>query len=707
MKKSLSDTDVFFRTSGPDDPHREIKAQLAQFLLALIQAFLRTGYYTPDHPESRKAKIGLYEDFQGLFSQRDELTFLIREEAAGKNILIEGVLPEIQDLNSLMIEGMAEMYVPRFAKFLEQKDLISLTLKNAMTATEFTNFVDIMSEPGFVETRDKGDKEIFSRTLQEKGIINISFIYNEELVTVRNIPWRARIALTRLKKDFSMVPYFTDLDLEGLRKVRRQIIQDLIRPLRNAQAVYYILANSDLAISEEFKEAEIDQEIMECLSDDFLAHVSRALLEEAFAPGETEPPQGKTVELAKNFARTLNLRKVKGRESILEEYVRNKLISADQLPAEMRHQIRLQLLTTKILQDSNAVLAQLDKIQDEEKYMRSARTLGAVMPELSRRDHYEPILEIISSFHRHLNEKKERASSAARILDEICKGEIMLSLKSKFLLGKKETCQAVAPIFQKLGRRALPQIVSILTSSRDHFVRKNACELVAQIDPSAITSILSKLNEKGTETRSTIDILRILAELDSGEAKRDLANGVLPFLNHENPHIRAQALRVYYRAKGPEGKALYHDFLKDSDVNVQKEAIECLARVRSSSALGTFMEMVQNTDDIPSDKRVQIESCLYRCMSFYGNIGRADIGTLEDFLLAKFDSLLGSGTLRWTTIRKKAIQPEVIGAICETLGKIGTTKSRSVLQKLRKHKDSPWQSKAEEALARIAEREQS
>jgi len=51
MKKSLSDTDVFLRTSRADDPHREIKAQLAHFLLALIQAFLRTGYYTSDHPE--------------------------------------------------------------------------------------------------------------------------------------------------------------------------------------------------------------------------------------------------------------------------------------------------------------------------------------------------------------------------------------------------------------------------------------------------------------------------------------------------------------------------------------------------------------------------------------------------------------------------------------------------------------------------------
>jgi hypothetical protein len=328
------------------------------------------------------------------------------------------------------------------------------------------------------------------------------------------------------------------------------------------------------------------------------------------------------------------------------------------------------------------------------------------MPELSRRDHYQPILDIIDYFDRYLRENKEFSSCAGQILDEISKGEIILALKSKFLLGRKETCEAIAPIFHKLGTRALPQLVSILVRSQDHFVRKNVCELVNQIDPSAINFVLNKLNEQGSETRSIIDILRILAELDTDGAEHPLANSVLSFLNHENPHIRAEALRVYYRVKGAEGKVLYLDLLNDSDLNVQKEAIECLARVRSGTALAKFIEMLKNPDDIPSSKRMQIEACLYRSVGLYGNLERPEIGNLEDFLLTALDSKVGSGTLRWTTIKKKAIQPEIITAICEALGKIGTRKSRGVLQKLKKQKDTPWQNKAEEALAKIAEREQ-
>ena len=68
----------------PRDPHTEIKDHLAKFLLSLIQAFLRTGYYTADHPQSEVAKEGLFEDFQDLLAQKYELTFLVCEIPGGK-----------------------------------------------------------------------------------------------------------------------------------------------------------------------------------------------------------------------------------------------------------------------------------------------------------------------------------------------------------------------------------------------------------------------------------------------------------------------------------------------------------------------------------------------------------------------------------------------------------------------------------------------
>ncbi|MGD8987801.1 MAG: hypothetical protein PVF76_16690 [Syntrophobacterales bacterium] len=706
MKKKLSDTDIFLRTSAADDPHREIKAELAQFLLALIQAFLCTGYYTPDHPESHRAKVGLYEDFQKLFVQKNELTFLVRDEIEGKTILIEGVLPEVQDLNSLMIAGMAEMYVPRFAKYLEQKDLISLTLKSAMTPEEFTNFIDVMAEPTFGDTQDKEDKERFTRILQEKSIFNISYIYNEELVAAdRNIPWRSQIALTRLKKDFSMVPLYADLNPEELKKVRGQIVQDVVRPFQDATAIYHVLMNSDLAVTKEFKETEIDEEMVRCLSDDLLINVSRALLTETSDEEKADSARGKSATLAQRFASTLNQREIEGRASVLEEYVKHKLISIEQLPKETQRRIRLERVVKRFLQDSNSFFIQIDRIQEKEKFLRVGRSLTEIMPELIDREQYAAILEIIAYYDRYSNENQHLSSQAGQILDDMVKGDVILELKGKFLIGKKDICEAIAPIFLKLGNRSLPQLVSILVRSRDYMVRKNACEIIGQIDCSGISFVLNKLSEKGSDTRSIIDILRVLGEIEYDEWMQPLANTMLSYFNHENPHIRVEALRLFSKIKGAEGKTLYLDLLNDEDIAVQKEAIQCLADVKSGTALGKFLEMLENLESLPSDKRDQIEACLYRALGLYGNIERPGMGLLEDFLLEILNRKLSPGRLRFTTGKLKALNPEVIAASCEALGNIGTDKSLGILRKLKKQKDSLWKQKAEEALTKIAERE--
>jgi hypothetical protein len=478
-----------------------------------------------------------------------------------------------------------------------------------------------------------------------------------------------------------------------------------MRPLRNAEAIYHILLNSDLAVTEEFKEAEIDEEIIEALAADLLVQVSQALLKQTFSPGETEPVQEKTVTLARQFASALNLREITGRESVLQEYVKHKLISAEQLPKSMQQRIRLEQLTKKFLQDSNSFLSQFDKIQDEEKYLRVARALLELIPELIRRDQYEAILEIIDCLGRHFHEKKHRSGCAGQILDEISKGETMVELKKRFLIGKMEICQTITPIFLALGGRSMPHLVPIMVSSRDLLVRKNAVEIIAQIDPTTIGMVCNNLNKKGSETRSMIDILRVLGEIESDECLQPLANTLLGYLNHESSHLRVEALRVFFRIKGAEGKSLYLDLLNDPDIDVQKEAIHCLARVKSTTALGKFLKMLKNFEDHASAKTTRLEECLFRALGFYGNCELPGEGSLEDFLLATIKRQLSIGRLSFSTVKGKAVKAEIIAAICEALGNIGTSKSRKTLQKLNKQKDSLWQNKAQEALAKIAARE--
>jgi len=699
------------KTTIPDqaslhtDP--EFRANLAKFLLSLIQSFLRTGYYTPDHPEAKNSKLGLYEDFQRLFTKKGELTFLVRHDHEGEEIQIEGIMPEAQSLDSLMLRGMAEMYTPKFTKFLERKDLISLTIKSTMSRTEFTNFVDLMGEPIFVDTHEKKDKEMFSHTLKERGIVNISYIFNEEFLAIkRKIPYRAQIALTRLKKDFNMIPFFYDLDEEDLKKIRRQTIQDITRPIQSTDVIYPVLMNSDLAQTKELKESEINEEMIASISDEVLLNTSKTLLKETLRNGGAEPHEGKAIELARQFASSLNQRKIEGRESILEEYFRHKLVPLEQLPQAMQRKYKFDQSVKKFLKHSDSFLDKFDNIEDGKRYLQIARSLTKIIPELIHRDRYKEVLEIITRIDRHFDEKKDLSLYAGQILDEIEGGEILQLLKEKFLTGKEEICQAIAPIFGRLHAGSVPYLLSLLKQSGSSLVRRHAGEILAQIDTSAVNRILDELGQNEVATKSSIDILHVLGGIECEEWVEPLVSIVGTYLKNKNPSIREEALAVYYKIMGGGGEALYKDSLNDTNVGVQKKAIQYLGEIKSATALEKLLEMLKQAEDSPSDRNSQIEASLFRTLGFYGNFELPGIGLLEDFLLDILDRRLNLGTLKFIKKKKNPLSDGAVGVICETLGEIGTNKSSEILQKLEKQQDKEWNSKAKEALIMIVEREE-
>jgi hypothetical protein len=688
----------------PEDPYEEIKARLARFLLALIQAFLRTGYYTPNHPQAKSAKVGLYDEFGKLFEEHGELTFLVRDDPKGLNVLIEGILPQAQYLTSIMARGMAEMYLPKFVKFLENKELIGLTLKSRMTREEFMKFVDVMGEPTFLETRNQSDKERFTRTLQQAGIVNISYIYKEELLgEKRNIPWRAQIALSRLRKDLKMIPFFIDLSKEDLKKVRRQIIQDVARPVHYVEVIYPILLNTELAGTNEIKEDEIDGEIIACLSDPVLLRVAEKLLKETERGGTAAPSPNKTTGLAKRFATVLNERDVTGREAVLDGYFKLNLISFDQLPKDTRRRIELKQFTEEFLRRSSTLFKSFERIQHREEYLQIGQSLAIIIPDLVRGDRYEEVLKIVDHLDRHAQEKKEVSTYAEQMLEEISQAGLFQELKAKFRIGKKELCEAVAPIFLKMRRRSAVHLLALSKESSDHLVRKLAYELLVRIDPSAVDLILTEFQARKAATGFTLDTIRILGEIRWGVWNQAVANALKAHLTHGNPHVREEALGAYCRIRGVEAEKLCLALLNDPDTGVQKKAIQCLATMRSRQGLDIFVSMLKRMGDETDGKNEQLEARLFSALGFYENIERVVLSSVEDLLLERLERHLGGSGLKFLKKKKDSLSDDAIVAICDTLGKIGSGKSGAALEKLGKQ-DGSWKEHTEKPLARITER---
>jgi len=687
------------------DRLQKLQAKLNDFILHLIQAFLRTGYYTPEHPESKRAKGGLYQLFQNLFEGENELTFLVREEQEKQEIFVEGLLPEAQKLSRMMIKGMGELYVPKYAKYLERKDLISLTLKSRMDQTEFTRFVDVMSEPSLVDTHRKEDKERFVQTLSSHGIFNISFIFNEELLAPeREMPWRARLTLSRMRKDLKMIPYFQKMAGQELADIRRKLLQDALRPIRHPDLLCAIMRNSDLAATAEHHEEIIEEEIVSSLHKQYFLGTSKIFLREHLALKQLQKGdvfERKSDRLVSKISHRLREVATKESEDLLEEFFRHGLISLEHLTSGLKDKILLERLTDKFLNYTEQFFQKLDQAKDKEAFLNVAHSFVRIIPELIRRDRYSEILHILETLKRHFHEKMMWALLAGQVLEEIGQGEIPHLLEEKFLTAKKEIRTAIIPIFSSLEIGSLTPLLNILKKSQDQWVRKNACEALIQIGPVAAAHLLKELEARQTSVETTCDIFRVLGEIKSPQWKASLAKVLRRFTSHEHPKLREQAIHTLYQIGGYEGEEIFLSSLDDPDLEVQKRAVWCLGMIKSHKGLEKMMGILEQISAAPSPQMDPLETQIYHA---FGNSGNLTIEgkTLEQFLLQVVEQ---RGIKRWWGLfEKNPLTDAALGTICDAFGKIGTKDSVKALTHLEKSREGPWIPKLKEALKKIEER---
>ena len=691
----------------PEEVERlqKIQIKLTDFVLHLIQAFLRTGYYTSDHPESKKAKEGLYQRFRDLFEEEDELAFLIRDEQGGQEIFVEGVLPEAQKLSRMMMKGMGELYVPKFAKYLERKDLVSLTLKSRMKQFEFSSFVDIMSEPTLVDTRRKQDQDRFAQALLSRGIINISYVFNEEFLALeRDIPWRARLTLSRMRKDLKMIPLFQKMMGQEMKDVRIHLLRDALRPIRQSDLLCAILRNSDLATTSRELEETIENEIISSLKKQYLLNTSKIFLRDHLNLKKLQKQdafEDKSDRLVKKISRRLREAATPETDSLLEEFFRHQLISLEDLSPTLKDKILLERLTDKFLGYTDQFFQQLEQAKDKEAFLNLALSFVRMIPELIQRDRFVEILRIFETLKHHFHQKRMWSLLAGQVLEEIGTGTIPELLKEKFLKGKKEIRAAIIPLFAALEVGAIPVLLDILKGSEDQWVRKNACETLIQIGPVAAVHLLDELERQKTSTETTCDILRVLGEIKSQEWQAPLAKVAKSLTTHEQPKLREQAIHTLCQIAGAEGEEIFLSSMNDPDLEVRKRAIWCLGVIKSIQGIGKMVEMLKEFSTAPSPQNEKLENHIYFAFGLSGNMtieGR----TLEQILIELLEKRGTKGLLGF--LQKNPLTEASIAAICETLGKIGIGESIKVLTRLEKSHKGPLATKIKEAIKKIEDR---
>ena len=133
--------------------------------------------------------------------------------------------------------------------------------------------------------------------------------------------------------------------------------------------------------------------------------------------------------------------------------------------------------------------------------------------------------------------------------------------------------------------------------------------------------------------------------------------------------------------------------------------MKCLGIIRSEKAFSVFMEMLRNTMESPSKDAEHVENQVYYALGFMDNDLTHDDKTPEGILLEVLEHRDQIGTISRLLRRKgNTLSKKAMCTICDSLARIGTEISESILTELAKNRKKPWGIKAQGALEKIKRR---
>ncbi len=677
---------------------------LGEFVISLIQAFLRTGYYLPEHPESKRAKEGLHEEFQKLVRDSGEITFLVREEGALRNIYIEGIGEEALRLTGLMTRGMAETYNPRFAGFMERKELISLSLSSRMNPEEFSLFVDVMSEPSLLDMREHAAKEKFVAYIRERGISHISFVFNEDFITAqRNLPWRACMALSRLRKDFTMIPIFRNLEKEQLAEVRREVLAEIMRPLTSPDLAYAFLMNIDLAATGDLSEAEAEDEVLLVMNDDVLMEVASIFTGDASGREikyrEALPEKKFSRMLYKMATRLIRTDRHEAKER-LEEMFTAGLLSMEDLPPDVKEVVMTIQMTVSLIGQRDKYMKHLDKAEDPEEYSKRAHTLARTIPYLLERGRCLEASMITERLAAHGREQSARAVIALETLAWLAKGDALNNAREAFMAVSKEERIYLGRIFSLMGRWAVPHLWRIVGETDDLWRRKQAAEILFEIGPEATASLVYEM-ERGALSQDTLaTIIKVLGECSEDSLKSAVVRAVEKSAWDRDPEIRREAITALAKLDPGGNLELFLKSLEDLDSRVKKNAVRALGFTGSLGAVDPLLALVPLAADSDLEEDHGLAASAVDSLGrLYGPCPEARekiLSTLVEpaegeYFKGKLKRLVGGARLPTAFLM----------SLAEAMGRVGGDPGRRVLSRMVRDREQAVSRKAADALARL------
>jgi len=678
---------------------REKVKPSGEFLMNLTKAMLRSGYYSPDHPGSQNAKQGLFQEFQNCLSDSREIMITNQETRERSDILITGILDEPVDVRILVGAGMAELFVPKLREYFNRKGLISFAVKNDITLEHFESFVDIMSDP----QADRGENsklgELLSTAFVENGITEISTVFMDDLIALElNLPWRVEMAIQRLAKDLKVLPMFKKESNELIGKLKLQIIQDILRPLRHPEFLKDLIINCYIIAQhvESVETEDIERVIIDAFPLDSLLPTSRFIFEELKRLRELNKENPESPALKRRFAGIKRILKwvssrlvmadVRGAQSFLEQLYLNKVLTFEDLPADVQYLVNTDKMAKDVHKNVRSYIGRILTAKTPDDATVLLKCFRRVVPVLIEQNDWQIVLWLTKANDKAMNELNVFATSPSRSFNPV---QFIFKHRTKELIagyedGDKTQRRTIEDIVDHLGPQGIEVLSKILSDSDNRRARKAAMEALIKKGDLARDWTLKVLDDPKQKWFLKRNALMLLSYVGRNEDEIVRAR---KHVAHEHPRVRDEAINALVQLKAKGLEPLVIAALNDPDDKVRWRAMNAIGEIspfseESIQALLTVIKSEPPEGKEAAAKHYHKVAQLIRAIGVMRGITK--IGAVEDCILEVTEKAAGQKKGFLNRLKKSADvdQTTVLSAGIYTLAKIGTAKSEAFLENL-------------------------
>jgi HEAT repeat protein len=678
---------------------RERIKPVGEFVMDFTKAMLRTGYYASEHPGSEKAKRGLFDAFRNCLSEGAEITITSRETRERKDILITGVLDEPVSVRNLVGAGMAELFVPKLRDAFNRKGIVSLSVRRVISPAHFDTFVRLMSDPKTDRSGEAASGELLTRAMVQHGISEVSLVLLDDLIVLeRNLPWRVEMAIQRLAKDLKVLPMFQGETDESIARMKRQIVQDILRPLRRPEFLKDLVVHCHVIARyvRSVRQEDIESALVEGFPLDAMLPTSHLIFKELEhlreldrkAPGHAAVKQRTdgVKRILKWVARRLVIADVKGAQRFLETLYGHGVLTFEELPADVRYLVNTQRMAEDVATHAEGYLQKIAGASSPHECVTVLKCFRRVLPALAAGGGAADAMLRIASGVKTAAARElipvtaEIGGDPLRYVFTDCLRE----LTELYERVEEPQRGAVEALLEALGEPGIEILCRVLADSESRSARKAAMAVLARSGAQVhdwVHNVLEDPTQKWFLKRNALMLLRHVCRGES-----DIAL-VRRLFGHTHARVRDEALNTLVQLRTADAELLALKALDDADEKIRWRAVTALGELAplSAAAMDKLLGRLRAQPPEDRDLAARHQRKVIQVLKAIGGMRAfADPRALEQALLDTAMRAAGRKKSLLDRIRKppEAEDAAVLGAAVAALGAVGSAPAEAFLVKL-------------------------